>query len=357
MTQLELFPIPEPAAPAAYQVSIEIEIEPAVAYAEENELPRLSYDSKGESESFALEEGKGEGALIGFDHRRGVARVLSWGGDLNKVDALAEKWASILNAFAERRERENEMNEKQMNLDELEPVAPAIEEVLDIGGAIENAFERQRLILDGEPWMFKLYKQERPGGPSAFDACETLAENEKLFDLGAFWAVMSDDLGEAIGADIIARPAQWVGTWGEDKELHIDFDDPFLQGELQSAIERFLSDFIEPLNYCELRSAPSELLDEFLGAHDLRTLARLEALGDYRTSINQRDFDNIEPARDFVDEKCPWMSDAGKDFAAIMLATSDREGFRFSTETFDHELDEDRGGEMDPIFDIWMGLA
>lgn len=350
MTQLELFPLPAPAAPAAHQVSIEIEIEPAVAYAEENELPRLSSDSKGESESFAPEEGKGEGALIGIDHRREVARVLSWGDDLTKVDALAEKWASILNEYAENRERENaEMNEKQMNLDEM------IEDRLDIGGAIERAYERQHLVLDGEPWMFKLYRQERSGGPSAFDRCEALNENEKIFDLKRFWAVRSDDLGEILREDITARPAAWLGRLNEEGEIELSEDD-LDEGELQSAIELFLSDFVEPLDYCQLQDIPSAALDDFLSPIDQRSLRRLSALNDYRTRVNSRDFDNIEAARDFVDEHCSWMSDAGRDFAAVMLATEDRDGFRFSTELIDSE-GEDHGRDMDNLFDIWMGLA
>lgn len=220
---------------------------------------------------------------------------------------------------------------------------------LNIRRAIEGAYEREKLVLDGEPLLFKLYKSQGIGMPSAFDRCLSLNEDARLFDAGRFWIIRSDDLGDILADNIEAHPENWIGTITEEG-LDCSGAD---QGDLQAALEAFLDDWIEWLDLRQAAEMDIERRREFFGSASDITFKRLAALGDYRTRINEREFDYIEAAVEFLRKEAPWFEEGeNQDFAAIMLATEDRDGLRFSSS----EANGEHRGQLDPLFDRWMNL-
>jgi len=177
---------------------------------------------------------------------------------------------------------------------------------------------------------------------------------DKVEDFGGSALIQSDELGDWLKEEIELAPEYWFGSIGEDGEPHLseDWEEELTDSEIRDAIEGFLSDHVSALDLYKVKGAPSGDLERLFGLRSIRTFSRLGALGDYRLEIRSDQFDCIETAREVVEEAFDWLtSEESLDFAAILLACSDRYGLQTSLEGC-----EEHHHQIDLIFDRWEGL-
>jgi len=106
---------------------------------------------------------------------------------------------------------------------------------IDIRTAIVQAYNAQRLNVDGQAWAVKIWPMRID--ESVFNRLPALATSDKLYSHphGRYYTMMTEDLFDLIEGDILARPDAWGVEPGA------------VQDDVQLVIEQFFEDFVEPV--------------------------------------------------------------------------------------------------------------